>query len=1076
MFRLAKLRSPRSEHSWLNAQTLAERLEALRRPDNTRRPFDKKISNAKLASWKSLKGFHKNNQQFCDRLRIENCTEAEFNQILGTAPQYLFPKNWKPRWLQEILHIEDNADKEAFASDALLEFSERGIVAPFLPLIRHYSNRLILEAQGIQGLQEVFGRLDQLVDLFLEPYLQNFELHVRRAVVLEVNSQRVLGLLNGTTSSERFLDFVHKLNKSENRIAFLKKYPVLARYAHRSLENWVRASSEFLVHLVRDWEKVQAEFGIESSDVLVSFSSSGDTHNKGRSVATLEFKSGRKILYKPRNLEIDQQFQRYLAWCNQHGLESKLKTMTIVSYDDHGWVEFFRNESASDESEFLEFYFRLGSLLAILYSIETVDIFFENLVAFGSHPVVVDLETLFHPVLAPMPVSSASDLARNSIQSSVMSIGILPRPCLSDDGRQTFDISAIGASIDQQAPYNVVGIDNFARDDIRITSIPGWIPRVHNRPSDAETKVPSNKILEGFCSTYELLEKNRTALLSGNGPLTRFRECQRRLIVRDTTRYGGLESDAFHPDLLRDDLNRAWHWDNLWSDTVTRPVVGRFVESELNQIQENDIPHFTTKVDGDEILGADGTKLKGISHSTAWQSARSRIRHLSNEDMRRQAWFIRASLGADDGFRANPLTHQSRSDALLGACEIGDEVIKGLIRHGDTATLLSVANIHGENEASGDAFAIDVADSGLYDGTGGVALFLAYLGKESAREEYTDAARALLNNIRREQAEGRGLNEVGGFLGIGSLVYLYTHLAALWNDVDLVQDAEALVEEIALRLDDNESLDLLTGSAGCILSLLPLLAINPRSRARKVAIRCGERLIAGQPSGEPRWMSLETKRGYSHGFAGIAMALHELGRVVKEKKFVNESVDVANLENRLVRDGQWTDSHQLDGRCQVSWCHGAPGIALGRLGMRVGDNSASFQNDIEVALLETCKYFWMRSHCLCHGTLGNLEPLLVAENDPAFREFTGQLRGSFDRVLTAVIRDGWRSLLPSQTLSLGLMTGLSGAGYSLLRFHNSLRVPSVLSLRGPGDTSTVRDSLKRNRSGRTILGKIFHEI
>jgi type 2 lantibiotic biosynthesis protein LanM len=906
------------------------------------------------------------------------------------------------------------------------------------------------EVEGIKEPSQIDARRGLVVDPFLKGLLQNFELRVRRAVVLEVNRQRVLGLLSGGTPHERFLDFVKKFDQSESRLGFLRKYPVLARYAQRRLELWVRACSEFLAHLSRDREKLESSFGIETHDPLESFDPSGDTHNEGRSVATLTFRSGRKLLYKPRNLDLDARFQELLTWCNAEGLEPRLKIMTVVSFDDHGWVEFLPKENASSEGEFFGFYRRLGSLLAILYALETVDIFFENLVAAGSYPVAVDLETLFHPQLAPKATGSASDAVREVIRTSVMAIGILPRPSLSDGGRQIFDISAVGASVHQKAPYSVLGIENFLRDDIRITHIPGWIPRVHNRPDDNTNRgIPPDAILDGFSATYEFLRARQDTLLSPEGPLWPFRECRRRLIVRDTTRYGGLEVDAFHPDLLRDDLDRAWHWDNLWSDARKRPGVEPFIASELNQVHANDIPHFAVQVDGTEIVGADGTSVIGVDIPTGWEAATSRIRDLSTADLQRQEWFIRASLGASARVRALPLSTRSKSDLLRGACEIGDVVTKSLTRHGDCAAFLSVASIRGEDQAAGDAFAIDVAGPGLYDGASGVALFLAYLGRESGRREYSDAARALLTNIVVERDSGSLPKGIGGFLGLGSVAYTFTHVAALWNDAALLRIAESFVEELGPQVEYDRSLDLLSGSAGCILSLLPLIEVNPASKAMAVAIRCAERLVAKQAGGESRWMTMEVKRGFSHGFAGVATALHRLGRSVGEDRYIRESLEALDRERSLLRDGQWTDSHQIDGRCQVSWCHGAPGIALGRLGMRRGTYSLDLGRDISAALEEICNHFWIPSHCLCHGTLGNLEPLLVARGDPDFETYSSQLQGLFEQVLEALVSDGWNSLLPNQTLGLGLMTGLSGVGYSLLRFHNSIGIPSVLTLDGP---------------------------
>jgi len=89
------------------------------------------------------------------------------------------------------------------------------------------------------------------------------------------------------------------------------------------------------------------------------------------------------------------------------------------------------------------------------------------------------------------------------------------------------------------------------------------------------------------------------------------------------------------------------------------------------------------------------------------------------------------------------------------------------------------------------------------------------------------------------------------------------------------------------------------------------------------------------------------------------------------------------------------------------------------------------------------------NHCLCHGDLGNLDFLLQARQalaDPA-------LDGPIDRqtltTLASIARDGWLCGTRGGVESPGLMSGLAGIGYGLLRLADPERVPSVLTLEPP---------------------------
>jgi lantibiotic modifying enzyme len=111
---------------------------------------------------------------------------------------------------------------------------------------------------------------------------------------------------------------------------------------------------------------------------------------------------------------------------------------------------------------------------------------------------------------------------------------------------------------------------------------------------------------------------------------------------------------------------------------------------------------------------------------------------------------------------------------------------------------------------------------------------------------------------------------------------------------------------------------------------------------------------------------------------------------------------------------------------------------------------SGIRQDIEQALRQCREHYWMSSQCLCHGSLGNLEPLIIACHQfPEFGDCFNLVETAAGRVLTEIQTGGWRSMLPNQTLNQALMTGVSGIGYAFLRLHNPADVPSVLSLDGP---------------------------
>ena len=92
----------------------------------------------------------------------------------------------------------------------------------------------------------------------------------------------------------------------------------------------------------------------------------------------------------------------------------------------------------------------------------------------------------------------------------------------------------------------------------------------------------------------------------------------------------------------------------------------------------------------------------------------------------------------------------------------------------------------------------------------------------------------------------------------------------------------------------------------------------------------------------------------------------------------------------------------------------------------------------------TIKQGFAGNHSLCHGALGNVELLLTAarllnrpEDQEALERATALIVGSIEA-------HGWVSGVPLGVETPGLMTGLAGIGYELLRLAEPDKVPSVL--------------------------------
>ena len=85
-----------------------------------------------------------------------------------------------------------------------------------------------------------------------------------------------------------------------------------------------------------------------------------------------------------------------------------------------------------------------------------------------------------------------------------------------------------------------------------------------------------------------------------------------------------------------------------------------------------------------------------------------------------------------------------------------------------------------------------------------------------------------------------------------------------------------------------------------------------------------------------------------------------------------------------------------------------------------------------------------RSHCLCHGDFGNIEILLFASEIMKDEKIKEKCDTYMEYILNDLKNGKWKCGIPYKD-SPGMMVGLSGIGYGLLKLCNP-SLPSILLL------------------------------
>ena len=179
--------------------------------------------------------------------------------------------------------------------------------------------------------------------------------------------------------------------------------------------------------------------------------------------------------------------------------------------------------------------------------------------------------------------------------------------------------------------------------------------------------------------------------------------------------------------------------------------------------------------------------------------------------------------------------------------------------------------------------------------------------------------------------------------------------------------------------------------------------------------------------------------GFSHGTAGIVYALLRLYELTGDTSLFEAAQEGVRYEDRaLVRErGNWAGEVDEGGsEFGHSWCHGAPGIGLARIGGLPMLDTVSIRQDIELALQTTQQMDAIGPDHLCCGISGRVEILLTSAQRLNRPELADVAVRSVRQLLTRAEQRGgftFGSFLPTWVARPELFHGTSGIGYTLLR-------------------------------------------
>jgi type 2 lantibiotic biosynthesis protein LanM len=1036
---------------------------------------------------------------FQDILRHHGISAAEFARVSQEGAEEAKARfEAPPEWIQALTRIRVVGDRDADDANGWQYLGKGGRpAAELLNFVRPMMGPAIRRLRdGVHGIVDGSGHgLDAtaLSDALERTWPRKAMTRLLlRVLILELNIARVRGELRGDSGAQRYQDFVSWSFDAPRALRIWKTYPVLLRECQALLDSWVAAMLEFCTHLCEDVDAIREILAVPAVPAVddVAFDA-GDGHRGGKSVGIVTFAGGTRIVYKPRSLRIDRHFQDLLRWANAAGFEPHFPVLDSYSVDDHGWSEYVPATSCTDEGQVSRFYRRQGGYLALLYALRATDFHFENVIASGEYPYLVDLEALFgSELLADSAKVTDDDVARRLVLSTVLCTGLLPSPEIYlDDTRQAkSDASGITFEPGQKTATAIPTWLDPASDTMRIVHRRMEMGGSQNVPSlGSQSTRPveyAGDIVAGFEAMYRILTRERATLLGPDGLLASFAPDTVRRIFDATQAYSSFLWDSYHPTLLRNAAARDMYLDRVFARYDTFLAGPAAAASERRQLMRGDIPIFTSTVSGRTLLGGDGTVLDGALEASGLDLVHDRIRGLSDSDLERQKWVIASAFACaktQDLASSWPTSvvpdrdgATERSTLLRQARQIGDELLDTALRTGDDLGWLGIS------PAGTELWRLAPTGPGVYSGTPGVALFLMYLGAVTGIARYTEAATQVAGGVARRArrianhpAPSAGIPALGLSGAVDCGLYFAAHWAALSGDPETLG---AMLGDVVPRLGETieatTDMDLVDGIAGSLVGLAAVHAVLPTGPVEKLVSRCVERLAeSAVPSGRGVfWNSSASDTplcGVAHGASGIALALLRASNVLGAGR-CDELIRGALAHEDSLFDGRlgsWPDLRPGNAsRMMTAWCHGAPGIGIVRMaigGHGAVDGGDTVLSDVRLAHDAVVRFYGggdpsgdgdaitVRNLSLCHGEVGNLEFMAEASHllgdergGDLSRRLTNAVAGTIDdRGLICGVPEGLRTP--------GLMNGIAGIGFGLLRQAAPQTVPSVLSFEPP---------------------------
>lgn len=813
--------------------------------------------------------------------------------------------------------------------------------------------------------------------------------------------------------------------------SLLSKFPILNRLIVTTCDQWAVNTFLLLQRWLQDREEIQQCF-FPSEEEQVALKSAkfdlGDPHNGGQRTCLLILSRGLKLIYKPRNTDIELGWDNCLAWLQSNGLDHSINSPKILPAQkirngnavnsDYGWFEYLQFEGSSAQIDSAELSDNCGVLTALAWLFSLNDLHQSNLIMDGHSLVPIDVETLLQPLPPKENEQHATaptfQKLRRELRDSVLYTGMLPR-WAHDFENQIVDMSGLGL------------LDSLDRSDF----------------------------LKGFRRASDYFLNKLEMILSESGPLQFFQQASSRVLFRSTGVYELLKRNSLEAENLCTGTAWSLPWEALHRYNYQQ-VYAAIIRAEKIALSELDIPMFHARTNERHLYVNNQKLVSNYFEQSGIDLVRNRLASLSKREIDNQEHLCELSLLAREE-SLDPVSattarnihcaEPSRTEPLLmETCRtLGEQLEESAHIYGESAAWHGITTV-----SDGKHFQVDGLELGLYNGNLGICLYLSELDRIRGEQRHQlliekalfPLQEFLSDSVLKKQFSGSA--GIGAASGIGGILYVLSRLLQFQQQLPIYEWGNSLVSLCSDELIERDrQYDIMGGCAGAIMGLLAWYSKTKQKQALDKAIQCAEKLVGAQhKSGcvEGAWPGSLAPAlcGMSHGNAGIVLSLLKLQKyspsprtqlTIQRALEFESSIFDADVQN-------WPDlrHNTACNREPSQWCHGAAGIGLARLGCLEFVDTPQIRADINNAIDNVIAQDLKPVDYLCCGNIGAIELLLQAGIKTQQESLIMNAQERIARVHDRAINHGSFAFdLGRDIDNPGFFLGTAGIGYSMLR-------------------------------------------